>query len=349
MRMPTHQYIDRRTGRICSERPMGDRIVNFLYSEVWENAPLVFRALTSARSSSVLGYLNFEPLLSSKLGCARRLMRQWGVDVTHCLDEPERLDTPGKLFTRKIRYWECRPMSKDPHVVVSPADSRVLIGSLEKTSALYVKGKFFDYLDLLGSDKDRWLEAFAGGDFAIFRLTPDKYHYNHTPVTGRVEDVYELDGNHHSCNPGSIVNMVTPYSKNKRAITLFDTQVAGGSGVGLVAMIEVVALMVGKIRQCYSRYKYENPVPVRPGMFLEKGRPKSLFLPGSSTVILLFQPDRIQWDRDLLKYRSLTGVSSRFTHLLGAPMVETELTVRSQIGRAAVAPAATAETYGELL
>ena len=100
-----------------------------------------------------------------------------------------------------------------------------------------------------------------------------------------MEDIYELDGDHHSCNPGSVVRMVTPYSKNRRVITIFDTEPAGASGVGLVAMIEVVALMVGKIRQCYSRHKYENPAPVKPGMFLEKGRPKSLFLPGSSTVI----------------------------------------------------------------
>jgi hypothetical protein len=31
-----------------------------------------------------------------------------------------------------------------------------------------------------------WLPAFDRGDFAIFRLTPDKYHYNHVPVSGEV-------------------------------------------------------------------------------------------------------------------------------------------------------------------
>ena len=182
MTMPVHQYVDRRTGKICSERLMGDRLLNFVYSEVRENAPLVFKALTSARASSVLGYLNFDPLLSSPLRSAGKLMRLWGVDTSHCVESPDRLNTPCKLFTRKIRYWECRPMDEDPRVAVSPADSRVLIGSLRETSALYVKGKFFSYPDLLGSDKMRWLNAFAGGDFAIFRLTPDKYHYNHTPV-----------------------------------------------------------------------------------------------------------------------------------------------------------------------
>ena len=88
MRTPAHQYIDGRTGRIRSERPMGDRFVNFLYSEVRESAPLVFRAFTSSRSSSILGYLNFEPFLSLHLRSAGKLMHHWGVDPSQCLEEP---------------------------------------------------------------------------------------------------------------------------------------------------------------------------------------------------------------------------------------------------------------------
>jgi phosphatidylserine decarboxylase len=49
--------------------------------------------------------------------------------------------------------------------------------------------RFFAYEELLGIDERGWLHVFAGGDFAIFRLTPEKYHYNHTPVAGRVEDL----------------------------------------------------------------------------------------------------------------------------------------------------------------
>jgi phosphatidylserine decarboxylase len=44
--------------------------------------------------------------------------------------------------------------------------------------------------------------------------------------------------------------MVRPYSKNKRVVTIIDTDVEGGTGIGLVAMIEVVALMIGDIVQC---------------------------------------------------------------------------------------------------
>lgn len=336
MGLMTHQYIDRRSGKVLTERLISDRIVNFLYKEVRESAPGIFKTLTSARGSHLLAYLNFDAFLAARLRSSRELLRSWGVDVSECLEDPEHLDTPARLFTRKIRYWDCRPMTNDRKSVVSPSDSRVLIGSLEETSRLFIKGKFFEYRELLGDDKEAWLSVFDQGDYAIFRLTPDKYHYNHTPVAGRIEDIYELTGGYHSCNPGAVMKLVSPYSKNKRVVTIFNTDVVGGAGVGLVAMIEVVALMIGKIKQCYSWNKYDYPVPVRQGMFLEKGRPKSLFKPGSSTVILLFQPDRIAWDGDLLANQSLTGVLSRFSHHFGRPMVETDLQVRTQIARAAV-------------
>jgi phosphatidylserine decarboxylase len=91
----------------------------------------------------------------------------------------------------------------------------------------------------LGSNKSSWLNAFHGADFVVCRLTPEKYHYNPTPVAGVVRDFYENDGNYHSCNPGPFVSLATPYSKNKRVVTVIDTDVSGGTAVGLVAMIEV--------------------------------------------------------------------------------------------------------------
>ena len=66
----------------------------------------------------------------------------------------------------------------------------------------------------------------------------------------------------------------------------------------------------------------------------ERGQPKSLFRPGSSTVILLFQPDRVNFDHDLLANLRAPGVATRFSHGLGHPLVETEVEVRSRIALA---------------
>jgi phosphatidylserine decarboxylase len=325
-----HQYIERDTGFVRSERLFGDRLIRLLYNGVRENAPYLFRLFTSARASSLLGFINFDDLLASGFAGNQRFLAECGVNLDECIDPPEYFDTPRKVFERQIRYWDCRPMPVDPETVVSPADSRVLIGSFRDYSFLFLKEKFFDLEDLFGERRE-WLRAFAGGDFAVFRLTPDKYHYNHTPVAGRVVDVFEIDGEYHSCNPEAVVKVVTPYSKNKRVVTIIDTDLPGGTGVGLVAMVEVVALMIGDIVQRYSSVCYHDPVPVRPGLFMEKGAPKSLYRPGSSTDVLIFQEGRVSFAEDLVMNMYSSRAKSRFSHGFDRPLVETDVKVRSLI------------------
>ncbi len=328
--MIKHQYIERDSGCVVTERLFGDWMVRLLYHGVRENNTALFRMLTNNRSSHVLGMVNFDrPVL-----CKQTFLANCNIDLTECLDPPEQLDTPRKIFERRIRYRECRPMPTDMDAVVSPADARVLVGSLRESSLMFLKEKFFSFDELIGISNTKWQHSFAGGDFAIFRLTPDKYHYSHTPVIGEVIDFYAIDGAYHSCNPTAVVSVATPYSKNKRVVTVIDTDVPGGTGVGLVAMIEVVALMIGDIVQAYSSKGYNEPRQIEKGMFLQKGQPKSLYRPGSSTDILIFQEGRIDFAEDILDNMRRTDVSSRFTQGFQKPLVETDIRVRSLLGRA---------------
>ncbi|MDQ1274271.1 MAG: phosphatidylserine decarboxylase [Planctomycetota bacterium] len=329
-----HQYIERDSGKVCTEHLCADTAVKFLYSSARENAPVLFRAVVSAWGSSLLGYINYETILGAKVSWGKGHLQSFNINLDECVDGPARLNTTKKVFERKIRFWECRPMPDDPCAIVSPSDSRVIPGSFCETSSLFLKDKFFTYDELLGCGKREWLHAFFQGNFAVFRLTPEKYHYNHTPVAGKVVDFYEIDGDYHACNPGAVVTVVTPYSKNKRFVTVIDTDVPGGSKAGLVAMIEIVALMIGKIVQCYSEERYDSPQKVCPGMFLEKGFPKSLYRPGSSTNVLIFQKGRIRFAEDLIRNMSRQGVESRFSKGFGIPLVETDLKARSFLAQA---------------
>jgi phosphatidylserine decarboxylase len=328
-----HQYIARDSGALCDEPLFADRLIKLMYNGVRENAPGLFRLLTSPRMTDILGFINYDlPFGSSGSACGR-FLRQLNVDMGECLAGAGELDTPRKIFERQIRYWDCRPMADDPGAVVSPADARVLVGSCRETSSLFIKDKFFSFEELLGGDRYPWLDAMRDGDFALFRLTPDKYHYNHAPVSGEVVDIYQIDGAFNSCNPGAIVTVATPYSKNRRVVTIINTDVAGGTGVGLVAMVEVVALMIGDIVQCYSAHAYKDPEPVVPGMSMAKGQPKSLYRPGSSTDILVFQRGRVDFAADLLANQTRTDATSRFSKGFGAPLVETDIRVRATLGR----------------
>lgn len=263
----------------------------------------------------------------------RRFLKTCAINLDECLESSDQLDSARKVFERRIRYWQCRPMIADPWTIVCPADSRVLLGSLKNASTLFIKGKFFEYEEFIGVDNGHWLKAFRDADFVICRLTPDKYHYNHTPVAGVVVDIYDSEGTYHSCNPGAAMTLASPHSKNKRVVTVIDTDVTGGTRVGLVAMVEVIALMIGDVQQCYSQSEYRNPKAVERGMFLERGCPKSLFRPGSSTTVLLFQERRVEFAADLICNMQRPDVESRYSQGLGKSLVETDVKVRSVIAR----------------
>lgn len=326
-----HQYIDRHTQRVCDEQLYGDRFVRALYSSALERPNFLISAVSSQWVSNALSMLSYNTLLASKGSSLARFLDQTGVDLTECVEPPENLDTAQKVFERQIRFWSCRPLPSDPATVVCPADARVILGSLRETSSVFIKEKFFNFDELLGPDHSRWRFAFANGDFAVFRLTPEKYHYVHVPAAGQVVDFYEIDGRYHSCNPQATVSLITPYSKNRRIVTILQTDVPGGPYLGLIAIIEVVALMVGRVAQCYSDEKYEVPRSILPGMFLKRGQPKSLFRPGSSTVVLLFQKDRIEFAKDLISNRFRPDVTSRFSLGFNQTVVETDVRVRSAL------------------
>ena len=207
-----HQYVVRDSGEVRDERLYWDKAVRFLYSSVRENAPRLFAALTSARVSSFLAFLSYESFVGRSLSGSRRFLAECGIDLTECADDPATLRSLGQIFERQIRYWEKRPMEESAAVVVAPADARMVWGSLRGQVPLLIKGKFFEVEELLGPVRDA--RRFGDGDWAIFRLTPDKYHYDHSPVAGVVTDFAAISGACHACNPSAVVEMVNPYEKS---------------------------------------------------------------------------------------------------------------------------------------
>ena len=151
----THQYIDRKTRAIINEPLVGDRTIAFLYNILRENAPAMFRALTSARMSSILGFYHYD-LPGMTRRHPREVFERLGIDWRECLEPLSYYTTMRRVFERRIRYWERRPMENDPAVIVSPADARLLIGSFSEVSTLFIKEKFFDLEELL-SPASRWL------------------------------------------------------------------------------------------------------------------------------------------------------------------------------------------------
>jgi phosphatidylserine decarboxylase len=329
-----HQFVDRESGEVKNETLLYDRHIRWMYSSLRESAPWLFKWIASSPAiNDWLATINFDKPIRNAQGVINTLVVDAGVRMGELLEPLPATPTWRDFFGRKIRFWDYRPMSPDPRRITAPCDSRVLFGNMPKHHQLPIKEKFFSLQELLGERKS-WVEKFERADWAIFRLTPEMYHYNHCPVAGVVVAFYEIGGAYHSCNPTACVETVTPYSKNRRFVTIFDTDVPGGTGIGKVAMIEVVALLIGRVRQCYSHSQYRFPTTMYEGLMCKRGAVKSAFEPGSSTVVLLFEANRVEFDSDLVHNQARKDVFSRFSAGFFAPMVETEVQVRSGIGTA---------------
>lgn len=325
--MLEHCYIQRESNKVVKETFYQDVLIREIYSNTRENSSLILKLATQKWVTDFLGFINYDIRLPKKK--LKKIIETLNIDSLECLDDIENFKTVRDIFERKIKYLEYRKMDENSDAIVSPCDAKVLIGSLKETSLLFIKEKFFEVNELLGNKG--YTNLFADGDFAIFRLTPDEYHYNHTPVSGEIIDIYQIDGNFHSCNPYAVSKIVTPYSKNKRVITIIDTDVPYGSHIGKIAMIEVAAMMIGDICQCYCEDGYNNSNTLVKGMFLKKGYPKSLFRPGSSTTILFFQKNKINFCSDLIENCKRNDVTTRYMINFHKNIVETKIKVRSTV------------------
>lgn len=331
-KLSPHQYVNGRTGKIETEEFYADRMIHFLYSHVRERAPILFNMVISPRFSSFIGFLHFDCALQLPLSNGEKYFDRLGIKKAEIYELPKKV-TVKNLFERKICYWDCRPMTDDPDVIVSPADAKAFVGSLNEKSAFFLKEKFFHWKELLGDNQVDYHDLFRHGDYAVFRLTPDKYHYNHFPVSGCIDDFYVIEGHCHSCNPIAPILTVTPYSKNRRTVTIINTDVEGGTQIGKVAMIEITALMIGAVEQRYSEQRYDNPKPLEKGLFVKKGQPKSLYKPGSSVDVIFFQKDTITFKAALLNQQQNHSVENRYALLMDHPLVETDVVLRESIAR----------------
>jgi phosphatidylserine decarboxylase len=93
-----HYDVERDTGQICSERPIGDWVVNYLYSKKREEVPFVCQLLGSQWFSGFLGWVNYDFPLGQNITGIRRFLKNCAINLSECLDKPEELDSARKIF-----------------------------------------------------------------------------------------------------------------------------------------------------------------------------------------------------------------------------------------------------------
>ena len=73
-------------------------------------------------------------------------------------------------------------------------------------------------------------QYFDGGSIVVHRLAPQDYHRWHSPVTGTVESIKEIDGAYYTVNPQAInqPGTLNVFCQNRRDVAIVKT---GGHGV----------------------------------------------------------------------------------------------------------------------
>jgi phosphatidylserine decarboxylase len=345
--MVTHQYVERYRNTTVDERLLADHIIRFLYHRARETPGWLLDALASARVTDALAHWQFDrtlrnPKLAIEYAAHRLMIRE-----SETVDGFGSMRTFRDLFERQIRYWDVRPLPSDPTAIVSPADGKLLPFAAFDRDTLPIKEKFVRVADLLGGI-DSWrhdrAEVSRGRAFSettlapiagvIVRLTPDVYHYTHAPVSGRVLHQETIEGRFHSCNPTALIRFAGSYAFNRRVVTVYDTDVALGTQVGIVAQVDVAAMMIGQIESRYSENRYAAPRALRVGDFVPRGAPVSMFRPGSSTSIVMWDGRRAALSRELIANSSRADLRSRFSDWLQKPWAETQVSVRQAISEA---------------
>ena len=128
-----HQFVERDTGRVCTEEPFGDWLIKHLYSENREESSILFRLLGSRWVSDMLRCINYDLSWGPRVSGLQAFLDRCRIDLDECAQAPEQLTSARQIFERRIRYWTCRPMNADPRAwIYVPAGycERILGGSL---------------------------------------------------------------------------------------------------------------------------------------------------------------------------------------------------------------------------
>jgi phosphatidylserine decarboxylase len=205
-----------------------------------------------------------------------------------------------EFFTRALRSG-VRPIAAEPDAIVSPVDGTVSqCGEIEGDLLIQAKGQHYSLQALLAGDAEA-VATYSGGRFACIYLAPYNYHRIHMPYGGTARDTVYVPGELFSVNAATARAVPRVFARNERLICDFTTP------LGRMAVILVGALFVGSIETVHCgevnppprRRKSPTRLATGLGRHFAKGEELGRFNMGS-TVILLFERNRIAWEPTLL-------------------------------------------------
>lgn len=227
-----------------------DGALKFLYNSIIGRCILKI-ATTKFVANTYAKYMN------SKLskGKIKKFIKENNIDMEEYIKQD--YVSFNDFFCRNIKPGK----RKIEDGLVAICDSKLSVYKINKDSKFDIKNSLYTVEELIGENKEYKYAL-------IFRLCVDDYHHYMFPDDGKIVSSKYINGKLHTVQPIALKKYKV-FHENSREVTFLDCK-----NLGDVCMIEVGALMVGKIvNEDKKTFK--------------KGEEKGHFEFGGSTVIML--------------------------------------------------------------
>lgn len=275
-----------------------DRIIEF--SMLYYHNPAGLKFVLEEPGLSWTNYFVEERGKFMDSPASAKIISQWMSDPSIPNDDfvlpIEGFNSFNEFFIRELKPG-VRPVDAvtDNSVLVSPADGiiNMINNDLQLNTAIPTKGKMTLSLNNL-LDNSSYAKKFVGGTALAVFLMPDNYHHFHAPISGTVVASNQLVGDRlfgMPDIPDMINNGNVAYNKDYSVFENFRHGyfIIKTEAYGNIAMIPIGLQTVGSVvfEEDFKKVAPGSPVSVY------KGQKMGHFAYGGSTVLLLFEKDRL--------------------------------------------------------
>lgn len=248
-----------------------DKTLKFLYHTV---SGRIFLKLLSSRWVSKLCGAFLDSHFSKPL--IKHFIHKNHIDITEYICD--NFKCFNDCFSRKIKRG-LRPIDQSPESLISPCDGLLSAYQITDKTILPIKQSHYT-IDMLLKNR-RLSSHYQDGICLVLRLCVHHYHrycYIDNGVKGKN---FFISGKLHTVRPIAL-EAIPVFTQNCREYTIMKTE-----NFGRVTQIEVGAMLVGKIKNHHGNTSFV------------KGQEKGMFLYGGSTILLLFEKDKIKLSQNL--------------------------------------------------
>lgn len=185
---------------------------------------------------------------------------------------------------------------EDKKSLIAIADAKLMTYHISNNLMFRVKNTVYSVEDILGSAEKA--EYFEGGTCLVYRLAVSDYHRYHYLDNGTLISAKKINGELHTVRP--ISEKYNVFTRNTRVVNILKTE-----NFGIVAQVEVGALLVGKI----VNHKKKT---------FRKNEEKGYFEFGGSTIVVFIEKE-VELDEDIKK--------------MNASGIEVQVKIGSKIGQ----------------